>query len=207
MSERLPNTLPIFPLPRVVLLPRVMMPLNIFEPRYLAMCDHALGNGRMIGIIQKKEDGDIYQTGCAGRIVSYEETDDGRYLVTLKGISRFNIAKELPIDSAGFRKVTPDWAPYVDDLSLDTSADVCREAIMQQLRGYFDKMNMFCDQWESMRDIPCEKLVSTLSVVCPFDATGKQALLEAQTLEQRIRILQALLEEAVKNQGEKPCCH
>ena len=119
--DQLLPAIPVFPLPGVLLLPRGMLPLNIFEPRYIAMVDAALGAGRMIGMIQPKEacaldqSPDLYRSGCAGRITSFEETDDGRYLITLMGVSRFHIAEELEMQQ-GFRRVRPDWTPFADDL-------------------------------------------------------------------------------------------
>lgn len=207
--EDLPQEIPIFPLPRVILLPRVQLPLNIFEPRYLAMVGHALSNGRLIGMIQPRPDGDgekTFKTGGVGRITSFEETDDGRYLITLKGVCRFDIAEELPLAAGGYRRVRADWAPYAQDFTTDVEANVCRETMMATLRSYLDKMNMFCDKWETIRDIGCEKLISTLSVVCPFDTDEKQALLEAKTLPERAKVLQALLEITAK-ENCTPSCH
>lgn len=200
-AEDLPQEIPIFPLPRVILLPQISMPLNIFEPRYLAMMDHAMGNGRLIGMIQPNGD-KLRKTGCAGRIASFSETEDGRYAITLKGISRFDVKRELALDKSGFRKIVPDWQPYGHDLIPDDSTDLCRDPMMQVLEGYLSKMNMLCDQWETMRSISCERLVSTLSVICPFSADEKQALLEAKTLQERMGILQALFEIALGKQQE-----
>jgi uncharacterized protein len=207
--EDLPKEIPIFPLPRVILLPRIQLPLNIFEPRYLAMVSHALSNGRLIGMIQPRPDGDgekVFKTGGVGRITSFEETDDGRYLITLKGVCRFDIAEELPLATGGYRRVKADWAPYAEDFAVDNETNVCRDTMMATLRGYLDKMNMFCDKWETIRDIGCEKLISTLSVVCPFGTEEKQALLEAKTLPERAKVLQALLEIAAKEDCT-PSCH
>jgi Lon protease-like protein len=202
----LPEELAVFPLPRVILLPRVQLPLNIFEPRYLAMVDAAFAApARLIGMIQPRPDGrgeELFKTGCAGRITSFDQTEDGRYLITLTGVSRFDVAAELEPDARGFRRVSPDWRPYAADKTPDTLTDVCRDTMMVQLRAYLDKMNMFCDKWEAIRNIECEKLISTLSVVCPFECEEKQALLEAGTLPERVRILQALLEMA----GRETCC-
>jgi hypothetical protein len=205
--EDLPEEIAIFPLPRVILLPRVQMPLNIFEPRYLAMTRQALAGARLIGIVQpepgpKAEDSaheKVFKTGCAGRITSFSETEDGRYLVTLRGICRFNLGTELPQDPDGFRRMIPDWGPYRADFAISNVSDICRDALMKTLRAYFDKRGMFCDKWETMKDISCEQLVSTLSVVCPMDTDEKQALLEAQTLKERARLLQCFLENALKD--------
>ena len=176
--EDLPAEIPVFPLPRVMLLPRVLLPLNIFEPRYLAMVRHALASSRLIGMIQPDASAPapadaLHKTGCAGRITSFSETEDGRYLITLKGVCRFHVDRELDPDKAGFRRVAADWAPFAADLAPEAaSSGVCREAMMVTLRAYLDRMNMFCDKWEEMKGISCEKLVSTLSVVCVMYATG-----------------------------------
>lgn len=206
--EDLPREIPVFPLPRVILLPRIQLPLNIFEPRYMAMTRAAMANGRLIGMIQPRPDGDgeqIFTTGCAGRIASFSETDDGRYLITLKGVCRFDVAEELPLAAGGFRQVKANWQPYTGDLEADRVTDVCRDTMMGTLRTYLDKMNMFCDKWETIRDIECEKLISTLSVVCPFGTDEKQALLEAKTLPERAKILQALLEIASREDCTASC--
>lgn len=206
--DALPAELAIFPLPRVILLPRIQLPLNIFEPRYLAMVEYALAHGRLIGMIQPRpgaNDESVFKTGCAGRIASLSETEDGRYLITLKGVARFDIAEELPQSDKGFRRVKADWSPYRADFECDTVTDICRDTMMTTLRQYLDKMNMFCDKWESIRNIECEKLISTLAVVCPFDTEEKQALLEAKDLPARAKILHALLEIAAKECA--PSCH
>jgi len=184
------------------------MPLNIFEPRYLAMINHAMSTSRLVGMIQPRPNANedtVFKTGCAGRITSFSETEDGRYLITLKGVCRFDIAEELPMNGGGFRRVKADWQPYKEDFNCDTVTDICRDTMMTTLRQYLDKMNMFCDKWEAVRNIECEKLVSTLSVVCPFDTEEKQALLEAKDLPARAKILQALLEIAAKDCN--PSCH
>jgi uncharacterized protein len=205
----LPSEIPVFPLPRVILLPRIQLPLNIFEPRYLAMVRAALSSARLIGMVQLRPEGgeEIFTTGCAGRICSFSETDDGRYLITLKGVCRFNVAQELPPAGGGFRRVKPRWEEYRGDFEADRITDVCRDTMMSTLRKYLDKMNMFCDKWEAIRDIECEKLVSTLSVVCPFETEEKQALLEAKDLPERARILQALLEIAAREECATASCH
>ncbi len=206
--DALPQEIAIFPLPRVILLPRIQLPLNIFEPRYLAMINYAMSTSRLVGMIQPRPNANeesVFKTGCAGRIASFSETEDGRYLITLKGVCRFDIAEELPMNGGGFRRVKPDWQPYKDDFESDTVTDVCRDTMMTTLRQYLDKMNMFCDKWEAVRNIECEKLISTLSVVCPFETEEKQALLEAKDLPARAKILHALLEIAAKEC--KPSCH
>lgn len=206
----LPPELPIFPLPRVVLLPHVQLPLNIFEPRYLAMVDHALAGCRMIGMIQPRpDDGSrLFDIGCAGRISAFEETDDGRYLITLTGLCRFRIAGESAADAGGFRKVVPDWTPYHADLKMEDGNDVCREAMLSSLKQYLKARGMSCEQWEQMREISCAKLVATLAVICPFTDIEKQMLLEAPDLDSRMKVLRAFLESCDDDtcaQGEKAC--
>jgi Lon protease-like protein len=172
------------------------------------MVRSALSGSRLIGMVQLRPDGkpeEVFKTGCAGRICSFSETDDGRYLITLKGVCRYNITEELAPDAGGFRRVKADWKPFAEDFAADTVNDVCRDTIMGTLRKYLDKMNMFCDKWETIRDIECEKLISTLSVVCPFETDEKQALLEAKTLPDRVRVLQALLEIATREDCGASC--
>jgi uncharacterized protein len=210
--DTLPEDMPIFPLPRVILLPRVQLPLNIFEKRYLAMTTHAMNTHRLIGMVQVKpnaEQGAVYATGCAGRIVSYSETDDGRYLITLKGVCRFNIAEELPQHKNGFRRVRPDWKPFARDLIPDAASVTCKDALSQTLRAYFEKTGLSCDRWQELKEMTCERLISTLSVVCPFDALEKQALLEAPALQDRARLLQSIMETALGDHDPSctPCCH
>ena len=207
--EQLPEDLPVFPLPRVLLLPRAQLPLNIFEPRYLAMVEDCLKDSRMIGMIQPRGPGDggaeddpsgLYSTGCAGRITSFSETDDGRYLITLRGICRFNVVKEVSC-LRGYRRVAVDWRPYADDVQGIEHVDVCRESMIQTLQAYFDKMEMSCERLDNVRTMDCEKLISILSMVCPFSANEKQALLEAPSLSDRVDVLKALMEMALRGDG------
>lgn len=200
----MPQSLPIFPLSGVVLLPHVQLPLNIFEPRYLAMVDHALRHDRLIGMIQPREDAGapLYTTGCAGRLTSYQETGDGRYLITLTGICRFNVTQELVTTPQGFRVVAPDWTPWAHDLQPLHDSEVCREKLLESLKPYLAKMNMSCDQWDAMRSVACDKLVSTLTMICPFTSDEKQMLLEAPTLAERMKALRVFLESALADD----CC-
>jgi Lon protease-like protein len=208
----LPERIPIFPLPRVVLLPRVDLPLNIFEPRYLAMIDYAMAHGRLIGMIQHRPDaadGSLFTTGCVGRIAAFDETEDGRYLIKLRGVCRFDIAAEEPLHAGGFRMVRANFEKYAHDLVDPPENDICREAMLNTLRVYLGKMNMLCDKWEHMRNISCDRLVSTLAVICPFSAAEKQMLLEAPNLKERMKVLSAFLEAATGEKAEKECgsCH
>ena len=209
----LPDSLPAFPLSGVVLLPGAALPLNIFEPRYLAMIDHALRHDRLIGLIQPRaQDGAaLFTTGGAGRITAYEETDDGRYLIALTGVCRFDVAQELPLADGGFRSIRPDWQRWSDDLIPPQDSALCREQLLESLKPYLAKMDMSCDQWDAMRRVSCDKLVSTLAMICPFAPDEKQMLLEAPTLAERMKVLRAFLENALTDaccgQSQQDCRH
>jgi uncharacterized protein len=196
--DDLPATLPVFPLTGVVLLPRGQLPLNVFEPRYLAMVDAALASSRLIGMIQPTEHEDktlkpqLSSVGCAGRITAYRETDDGRYLVTLTGVCRFRWVEELVADTA-FRQVRADFARFAADLAIAEESDFPRERLLTALKLYLSRRDMKAD-WQSVMSAPAETLVNALSMLCPFEPTEKQALLEARGWEERIAILVALLE-------------
>jgi uncharacterized protein len=194
----LPRSLPLFPLTGVVLLPRGALPLNIFEPRYLEMIDDALAGQRLIGIIQPVENEEtvlkpkLSQVGCAGRIVSYRETDDNRYLLTLSGVCRFRLDGEVEAVTA-YRKGLADFAPFAGDLAGVEENDFPRERLIAALKHYLSSRDLKAD-WKSVMSAPSEALVNALSMMCPFDPAEKQALLEAPTLQDRVSTLVALLE-------------
>ena len=198
----LPQKLPVFPLPGALLLPRADLPLNIFEPRYLEMISDALSGERMIGIIQPRDDSDtaerpdLMKVGCAGRITSYAETPDGRMLVTLTGVSRFSIKSELTVDTA-YRQVMANFKPFAIDLVMDLgSADVNRPALLTAFKDYLTANNMSAD-WSEINAASTEVLVNTLSLLAPYPASEKQALLEAPDLKTRADVLVALTEMAL----------
>lgn len=203
--EALPDRIAIFPLTGVLLLPGGDLPLNIFEPRYLNMIADALGADRMIGMIQPtvhESEGPnppVYRTGCAGRIVRFEETGDGRFLITLRGVCRFDVAEELPL-CRDYRPVTPDWSPYRAD--LDEAPDPCldRERLLGVLQGYFDAQGIAAD-WSAIEASPDARLVTCLAMICPFAPPEKQALLEAPSLADRSAVLTTLVEMNAHGQG------
>ena len=192
--------LPIFPLTGVLLLPRGRLPLNIFEPRYLAMTRDALGGDRLIGMVQPSDpttsdpNPPVYPTGCAGRITSFAETDDGRFLITLTGTCRFRIREELPL-LEGYRRVVPDWHEFARDVEADDEISFDRERLVRGLRSYFQQHQISAD-WDAITSVPGERLVTTVAMTCPFDPSEKQALLEASGLEERARLLTAIVEMA-----------
>ncbi|NMM45791.1 peptidase S16 [Rhodospirillaceae bacterium KN72] len=209
--EDLPATIPIFPLAGVLLLPRGILPLNVFEPRYLNMIQDALASDRMIGMIQPCPtaagcEPAVYKTGCAGRITCFEETEDGRFLISLKGIGRFKIVEELPTEH-GYRRVTPDWATFKNDIDPPEDETIPREALFKCLQPYFANQGIEAS-WLALRETPNERLINSLSMICPFTASEKQALLEAPSLADRAKVLTALIEMAVLDTccdgGDKP---
>lgn len=195
----LPDTLPIFPLAGALLLPRARLPLHIFEPRYLAMFDDALKTtGRMIGMIQTMGDGDrMHAIGCAGRITSFTETEDGRYMVTLTGVSRFRL-DELQEGFSPYLRATINWREFHRDLGqAERDPDMDREQFLDLLSRYFAVEELQSD-WDSLKEAEDELLVNALSTLCPFAPEDKQALLEAPTLAQRRETLMALMEFALR---------
>ena len=199
--DALPAILPIFPLPGVLLLPDGKLPLNIFEPRYLAMVANALGNGRMLGMIQPSAEAvegtepPIFETGCAGRISSLDETEDGRFLVTLTGVARFRVKRELdPVQ--GYRRIEPDWRPFKHDLEDPAPMDIDRERLILALKA-FSRVNNLDFNWRAIERIGDYDLSVSLCMACPLEPREKQALLECVDPLTRTETLIALMEMAV----------
>jgi hypothetical protein len=176
------------------------LPLNIFEPRYLAMVEDALAAGRMLGMVQGDPalprlgaDSQTYKVGCLGRVSSFSETDDGRLLITLTGLVRFRIAEEIA-GRRGYRRVRADYAEFAADLDVTAPPPpLDREALLAALRPYFRARGIEAN-WEAIEQTGEAMLVTTLCMVCPFDVREKQALLEARGVEERARMLIALME-------------
>jgi Lon protease-like protein len=203
----LPQVIPVFPLDGVLLLPRGQLPLNIFEPRYLNMIDDAMAGDRVIGMIQtnggQKARPHLAPIGCAGRITSYAETSDGRYLITLTGAARFQVMTELPVQSP-YRQVRADFTAFEDDLKSpleDPAFD--RPRLLSALRAYLARHSLDVD-WETAQAAPEEALINSLSMALPFDASEKQALLEADDLRNRRETLCALLEIDAAESSDEP---
>ena len=192
----LPETLAVFPLPGAILFPRWELPLNIFEPRYLNMIDDAMAGSRLIGMVQAmggpKARPALAKVGCAGRITSYVETDDGRYLIALTGIARFAIGEELDVRTP-YRQVRPDWSAYEPDLfPANDFARPSRDELVGALKAYVETNKMQAD-WSAVEDAPLETLVNALCSGCPFPVIEKQALIEAPSLKARAETLITLL--------------
>lgn len=198
----LPQRLAVFPLAGALLLPRAELPLNIFEPRYLELVSDTLSGSRLLGMIQPVDEQEesgrplLMRVGCAGRITSYAETPDNRILITLTGVSRFQVVEELDVDTP-YRQVIANYHPFAADLVEDLGAtDVNRPALMKAFRDYLKANNMSAD-WDQVEATTTEILVNTLSLLAPYAAKEKQALLEAPDLKTRADVLVALTEMAL----------
>jgi hypothetical protein len=196
-GESLPPRFPIFPLRGCLLLPGGNLPLNIFEPRYLAMVRDAMLTDRVIGMIQPRLDGDkrpvpeLFHTGCAGRISNFSETEDGRFLITLTGLCRFDVGQELEVTTA-YRQIVPDYGRWRQDLQQGPPPASLKVALLGVLRQYFVKHGIEAD-WPTLENAPLVALITSLAMICPFEANEKQALLEAQDLERQGMLLVALM--------------
>jgi Lon protease-like protein len=204
--DQLPMRIPIFPLPSALLLPGGQLPLNVFEPRYLAMVKHALATPtRLIGMVQPRDLADdttaeeppLFETGCAGRVSFFQESDDGRFVIALNGVCRFH-RLDQQLDPNGFLVAGVDWRPFANDLRMDISA-LDRDPLMDVLRRYFD-LKGFETDWTQIENSDNHQLLATLSMVCPFEVAEKQALLEADSMVSRADLLIAMMEMAIHDE-------
>ena len=197
--EDLPEAIPVFPLAGVLLLPFGELPLNIFEPRYLKMIDDALAGDRMIGMIQPQdktnEKPPLYTIGCAGKITEFQETTDGRYLINLTGINRFQVREELSVTTP-YRQIRPDWLGFKNDIGATDCLDIDRDHLTKMLSSYFSKQQLSCD-WAKINEASDGRLITCLSMICPFTPQEKQALLEAECCKTRAKIFMTMLEMAM----------
>ena len=202
-STDLPDIIPIFPLPGALLLPRSRLPLHIFEPRYLAMIEDAMKTPhRLIGMIQPYDApgaaGKLHSIGCAGRLTAFSETEDGRYMVTLSGKSRFRAIKEVEGGFTPYRRCDVSWQGFERDLGpAEKDKGFDRKAFMDQLNRFFADHGLSTD-WDSLRDAEDELLINSLSMLCPFEPEDRQALLEAPSLTTRRETLVTLIEFALR---------
>lgn len=210
----LPERLPLFPLRGAILLPRATLPLHIFEPRYLQMIDDVMSGGRVIGIVQPKlprGDEDIEESpsskthplqkiGCAGRVTTYQELDDARVMITLSGITRFEIAAEIDEDCP-YRLAQANFDAFAQDFTIGFGeSQVDRQKLLAALKAYLEAKKLSAD-WDNIRRASSEQLINALSVMSPFGAEEKQALLEAKTLKERATVLITLAEMELASGG------
>ena len=205
--NELPTSLPLFPLNKVLLLPRAKLPLNLFENRYLHMLDYALANKRMIGMVQPKEkvlknseikNPNLYQIGCAGRVTAFSETNDNRYELILKGVCRFKINKEKKIVN-GFRSADVSWDLFKKDYEVDNLSDLNKRHDFEALLKVFLKKISISADWEMVETTSDEDLVNMISMCSPFEVSEKLAGLEAKTLDKRLEVLTSLMQMSLND--------
>jgi hypothetical protein len=204
-SDDLPAVIPVFPLSGALLLPGGRLPLTVFEPRYLALTDDALGAGRLFGMIQPLGEGGgdatgpaegLYSVGCLGRISSFAETGDGRYLIAVTGLCRFRVAGEEQ-GRSGYRRLRVEYGEFAADLhQAGDTEKLDRERLVEVVRSYLDGHGVGIN-WGLLDGAPDSTLVTTLAMTCPFSPEEKQALLECPSLAERCRIMTALIEMAL----------
>ena len=202
----LPDTIPLFPLPGALLLPRARLPLHLFEPRYLQMLEDCMKTPeRLIGMIQTREvpanqgggEPRLHSIGCAGRLTGFSETEDGRYMVTLSGVSRFRLKEEIK-GFAPYRRGRVEWQGFERDQGeAEKDKGFDRPAFLELLQRFFESMELSTD-WESLSGAESELLINSLSMLCPFSPEDKQALLEAPTLTERRETMVTLIEFALR---------
>ena len=198
----LPDTIPVFLLSGALLLPRTRLPLNLFEPRYLQMLDDVLKTDhRLIGMVQSYDGPDgvnkLHSIGCAGRVTAFSETDDGRYMITLAGASRFRLIGEVD-GFVPYRRARVNWQGFERDLGdVETDDTFDRHKFIDALGRFFDDQGLQTD-WESLREAEDELLINSLSMLCSFEPEDKQALLEAPSLTTRRETLTTLIEYSLR---------
>jgi Lon protease-like protein len=221
--EDLPEILPVFPLSGALLLPWGRLPLNIFEPRYLNLTLDSLKEGRVFGMVQpdyekaageklmrdtplggieKASEPHVYSVGCAGRVSSYEETEDGRLLITLKGLARFRIVDEVE-GVKGYRRFRVSYGEFKTDMDPQEKFELDRDGLLARLKPYLDAQGMRLNV-DAIKGLSESTLVTSLCMICPFDPREKQALLEARSIEDRAKTLMTLLQMGVFEAGGKP---
>ena len=203
-ASDLPESIPLFPLPGALVLPRARLPLHIFEPRYLSMIEDCLATRhRLIGMIQPRITpvgaGDrLHSIGCAGRLTGFSETEDRRYMITLVGVSRFRLIEDLGTGPTPYRRARVQWDGFARDLGrAEQDPGLDRVAFLDLLARYFEAVNLSAE-WPSLKDAEDEMLINALSMLCPFDPEDRQALLEAPSLATRRETLVTLMEFALR---------
>lgn len=207
----LPRRLPIFPLSSALLLPGRSLPLNVFEPRYLQMVEDVLGADRFIGVVQptdpdsEESDPELQSVGCAGRVTAFREAEDSRYLIQLHGLCRFEVVREIDREGRLYRTVEPSWERFADDLRTRPEADIDRDELLAHMRSYLEARDLEAN-WEAVEDTEDAELVDMLAMSCPFEPTEKQALLEADDVDDRSQLMVAMMNMA-SLEGAGPATH
>ena len=204
-NNNLPTDLPVFPLQGALLLPGGTLPLNIFEPRYIQMVKDTLAtNHRLIVMTlplpEKSNGSEIYKLACAGKLISFEETLDGRFLISLSGIMRCRLLDTLE-EKGGYRRMKVDFTDYLDDMRPN-DIKIERNGFFKTLRSYFDMKGLSAD-WKAIEKCEDEKLITTLAMLCPFSDAEKQTLMEANSLNERAKLMKVILEMSIFGSGDQ----
>ncbi len=204
-NNNLPKDLPVFPLQGALLLPGGVLPLNIFEPRYIQMVKDTLAtNHRLIVMTlplpEKSNDSEIYKLACAGKLISFEETLDGRFLISLSGIIRCKLLDTLE-EKGGYRRMKVDFTDYLSDMRPN-DIKIERNGFFKTLRSYFDMKGLSAD-WKAIEKCEDEKLITTLAMLCPFSDAEKQTLMEANSLNERAKLMKVILEMSIFGSGDQ----
>jgi Lon protease-like protein len=204
-NNNLPTDLPVFPLQGALLLPGGVLPLNIFEPRYIQMVKDTLAtNHRLIVMTlplpEKSNDSEIYKLACAGKLISFEETLDGRFLISLSGIIRCKLLDTLE-EKGGYRRMKVDFTDYLSDMRPN-DIKIERNGFFKTLRSYFDMKGLSAD-WKAIEKCEDEKLITTLAMLCPFSDAEKQTLMEANSLNERAKLMKVILEMSIFGSGDQ----
>ena len=204
-NNNLPTDLPVFPLQGALLLPGGVLPLNIFEPRYIQMVKDTLAtNHRLIVMTlplpEKSNGSEIYKLACAGKLISFEETLDGRFLISLSGIMRCRLLDSLE-EKGGYRRMKVDFTDYLDDMRPN-DIKIERNGFFKTLRSYFDMKGLSAD-WKAIEKCEDEKLITTLAMLCPFSDAEKQTLMEANSLNERAKLMKVILEMSIFGSGDQ----
>jgi Lon protease-like protein len=205
----LPQTIPVFPLPGLLLLPGGQLPLHLFEERYRDLIRDAIRGDRMIGIMQPRDPNNsewaptLYGIGCLGRIVSFRESEDGRYFITLTGVCRFDVTGEVPGETQ-YRRFNVNYESYANDMAEDrddVTGLIDRDAFMPSLKAFLTQFEVNVD-WDALEKVDDAPLIRSLAMTCPFEPSEKQAILEAETPADRGRLIAALIQMAAVDPGD-----
>ena len=202
----LPNELPVFPLSNAIFFPKTLLPLNIFEPRYKQMTEHAVDGNKLIGMVQsnqntnKRGESEVYSVGCVGYIEFHSKTPDGRYLINLKGISRFKIKEEINTNNL-YRKFSVDYDDYSSDFNDQRIEEINTIDLIKKTKKLFEQYQLSTD-WKIVEKVEPEQLINSLSMICPFTISEKQRLLETRDIVDRNEVLNKIINFYVLGNNE-----
>lgn len=202
----LPHELPVFPLSNAIFFPKTLLPLNIFEPRYKQMTEHAVDGDKLIGMVQsnqktdEKGNAEVYNVGCVGYIEFHSKTPDGRYLINLKGISRFKIKQEINTNNL-YRKFSVDYNDFSSDFDEQKTNEINTTELIKKTKKLFEQYQLSTD-WKIVEKVETEQLINSLSMICPFTISEKQRLLETKNLIDRNEILNKIINFYVLSNNE-----